>query len=166
MTFPDQPVRGTWPVVCGTCHSHVAATDTPPDDPQALLTAFADTACPLGGVGCPNTTAAQQARDAQRPDRLKALITAIQNRAPRTVRIALPALVVGTPVDVPVAWPSEMPDATYSVTATPVHGPGLLGVLRWAIKPGSLSSTGCTITVSATAAVVAGQAGLHLIAVQ
>lgn len=35
--------------------------DLPFTDGQELLTTFADTSCPLGGVGCPNTTAGRLA---------------------------------------------------------------------------------------------------------
>ena len=56
-------------VNCYTCLRTVwqgSQTDLPFASGQELLTAFADTSCPLGGVGCPNTTAGRQtARDDQ-----------------------------------------------------------------------------------------------------
>ena len=62
-------------VNCYTCQRTVwrggrteggQVTDLPGADGQELLTAFADSACPRGGVGCPNTTAGRQAaRDDQ-----------------------------------------------------------------------------------------------------
>ncbi len=42
-------------------------TDLPSADGQVALTDFADTSCPQGGVGCPNTTAARQAAQDDRP---------------------------------------------------------------------------------------------------
>ncbi len=42
-------------------------TDLPFADGAAVLTDFADTSCPRGGVGCPNTTAGRQAAQDDRP---------------------------------------------------------------------------------------------------
>jgi len=70
----DEPIAF---VTCRTCQAEVwrggqmsadgtAVVGMPVADGQELLTAFADTSCPRGGVGCPNTTAGRQtARDDQ-----------------------------------------------------------------------------------------------------
>ena len=42
-------------------------TDLPVTDGQGMLTDFADTSCPQGGVGCPNTTAGRQEAQDNRP---------------------------------------------------------------------------------------------------
>ena len=64
-------------VTCRTCQAEVwrggqmsadgtTVVGMPAADGQELLTTFADSSCPRGGVGCPNTTAGRQtARDDQ-----------------------------------------------------------------------------------------------------
>ena len=65
-------------VACRTCGAvawrggTMSATDTavqgvPFTDGQPLLTDFADTSCPRGGVGCLNTTAGRLAAQDDRP---------------------------------------------------------------------------------------------------
>jgi hypothetical protein len=61
-------------------------------------------------------------------------------------------LAVGSSVDVPVAWPTPMPSAQYTVE--PVAGPGILGNASLAVK--SQTAAGCVITVTAQLAVAAG----------
>lgn len=154
-------------VVClGPCGTQLYAGDTPPPEPaRQMLAGFADTQCPIGGTeaGCPSTTEALEAAAEERPSRLRQLIAAIRNRAPRGDRIPIPALAANTPAEVTVTWPVAMPDTSYSVTALPVHGAALLAAdIRVCIKPGSLTTAGCVLIVAATQAVNAGQAGLHV----
>lgn len=160
--------HGDFQVNCwGPCRTQVYSSDTPPPNGmQATLAAFADAQCPIGGTanGCPSTTAAQQNSDDERPARLRQLIQTIRDRAPRTTRLQLPALATGAPIEVPVTWPVEMPDASYSVTATLVLPAALLGVIRVGIKPGSLTTTGCVLLAGTTQVTTAGQAGVHVVA--
>lgn len=140
----------------------------PFEDGQELLGPFADQSCPIGGTanGCPSTTEARENAAEERPNRLRQLIKAIRDRAPRGVRLQLPALTANTPVEVTVTWPQAMPDSSYSVTVTPTHGPAVLAAgIRVAVKPGSLTTADCVLIVAATQAVTAGQAGLHIVAV-
>jgi len=44
-----------------------AVVGMPFADGQELLTTFADSSCPRGGVGCPNTTAGRQEAQDNRP---------------------------------------------------------------------------------------------------
>ena len=153
-------------VACHACQTELDSGDTPPADPQGRLTQFADTECPRGGgLDCPNATATREEMEEQRPGRLRLLVAAIRARTPRAARLVLPALTANTPTDVPVTWATEMPDATYSVVATPVLPAALVGIVRVAVKPGSLTTAGCVLTVAATQAVAAGQGGLHVVAV-
>lgn len=154
-------------VNCWGCGSRVYSGDIPPPGgSQAALAAFADAQCPKGGTanGCPSTTAAQQNHDDERPDRLRQALKALKDARVRGTAVQLPALTAGTPVEVTVTWPTPMPDPVYRIAVTPVHGAGLLGVLRWCLKPGSLAVDGCTLIVASTQAVAAGQAGLHVVA--
>lgn len=153
-------------IACHACRTELDSGDTPPANAQAVLTAFADASCPRGGgLDCPNATATREELEEQRPGRLRQLVAAIRVRAPRAARLVLPALTANTPTDVPVTWAPDMPDATYSVVATPVLPAALVGVVRVAVKPGSLTKAGCVLTVVATEAVAAGQGGLHVVAV-
>jgi hypothetical protein len=161
MTTPAPPFR----IACHVCQTEIDTSTEAPGDAQDRLRVFADASCPRGGVGCPNTTTALETQEEERPARLRQLVTMIRARAPRSARVALPALAAATPVEVPVTWQVAMPDATYSVVATPVVPAALLGVVRVAVKPGSLSPEGCALNVAATQAVAAGQAGLHVIGV-
>lgn len=161
-----QPIGGAYTVTCWECKSQVYASDTaPPDDAQALLTAFADSRCPKNGLECPNTTTAVTERDEQRPARLRHWVRTIRERAPRTRRMMLPDLVAATPVEITVSWPTPLPDAGYAVTVELVAGPALLGRIQTSIKPGSLTTTECTLLVATTRDVAAGLAGLHVVAV-
>lgn len=137
-------------------------------DGQQLLTQFAvNNPCPAGGDagGCPNTPAAIDERNEQQPARLRQLVKAIRERAPRGVTVPVPALTAATPAEVAVPWPTELPDATYRVAATPVHGPALLGRLNVCVKAGSKTTAGCVLIVGASVAVPAGTAGLDVVAV-
>lgn len=154
-------------VNCWGCGTRVYSGDTPPPGgAKAALATFADASCPKGGTvnGCPSTTVAQQTADDERPGRLRQLIQTIRDRAPRTTRLQLPALATGAPTEVPVTWPADLPDASYSVTATLVLPAALLGVIRVGIKPGSLTTTGCVLLAGTTQAITAGQAGVHVVA--
>lgn len=156
-------------VTCRRCGETPWEGDEPvTDNARQLLANFADSSCPIGGTanGCPSTTEAQADTDEQDPSRLRALIQAIRNRAPRGERVPIPALTANTPAEITVAWPVAMPDTSYSVTATPVHGAALLAAgIRVSVKPGSLTTAGCVLLVVATQAVSASQAGLHVAAV-
>lgn len=153
-------------IACHACRTELAESSTPPADAQAVLTAFADASCPRGGgLDCPNATTTRDELEEQRPGRLRQLVAIIRARAPRAARVALPAVAASTPTDVPVTWAIEMPDATYSVVATPVLPAALVGVVRVAVKPGSLTTVGCVLTVVSPQAVAAGQGGLHVVAV-
>lgn len=159
--------HGDFQVNCWTCKTQVYSSDTPPPGGvQAALAAFADAQCPIGGTanGCTSTTVAQQTADDERPDRLRQALKALKDARVRGTAVTLPAITAGTPVEVTVVWPSPMPDPVYRIAVTPVHGAGLLGVLRWCLKPGSLAVDGCILIVASTQAVAAGQAGLHVVA--
>ena len=140
------------------------AAGAPSGDGQQILTDFADSSCPVGGQagGCPNVTQAVEEQREQEPSRLRQLLRAIRDRAPRTTRVALPALVANTPIEVPITWTPAMPDQSYSVSISLVHGPALLGAIRAAVKPGSLTTGGCTLHVGASRDVADGQAGVHV----
>ena len=143
-------------------------TGLPFTDGQELLSPFAESSCPIGGTaaGCPNTIVALTNAAEERPNRLRQLIQAIRNRASRGERVPIPVLAANTPAEITVTWPVAMPDTSYSVNATPVHGAALLAAgIRVCIKPGSLTTTGCVLIVASTQAVNAGQAGLHVSAV-
>lgn len=158
---------GNYTVICWGCMTEVYASDTEiAADPAALKATFADASCPKGGTagGCPSTTDAQAAQDDQRPAKLQALITAISARVPRTTRLALPALAANTVTEVPVTWPTAMPDATYSVASGIVCPATLAGKIAAALKPGSATTAGCSLLVVSTVAVAAGGAGLHVVA--
>lgn len=62
----DNPGPG-FVVRCWTCGSLAYQGDELPADGQPLLTAFADSQCPRGGVDCPHTTAAREAAAAADP---------------------------------------------------------------------------------------------------
>jgi hypothetical protein len=62
-------------------------------------------------------------------------------------------------VDVVVTWPTPFPDASYVVTATVIPAAAtLLGRTSAALKAGTRTATGCTVTVLTNALVAAGQA--------
>jgi hypothetical protein len=64
------------------------------------------------------------------------------------------AIALGKTLDVAVTWLAPFPDANYTVEAIPT---GLLiGKVTAAVKPGSQTTTGAVITLTATAVVVAG----------
>lgn len=152
--------------ICLGCNTEVYGGDTPPANPTVLLNSFADAQCPKGGTvnGCPSTSDAMTNQADERPDRLRQALKGLKDARVRGTAVTLPALTAGTPVEVTATWPSPMPDAVYRIAVTPVHGAGLLGVLRWCLKPGSLAVDGCTLIVASTQAVAAGQAGLHVVA--
>ncbi len=88
MTGPanDDPVLQPASLSCHTCGRTVwrggrteggQVTDLPFADGQVTLTDFADTSCPQGGVGCPNTTAGRQAARDNQP------VTALELRKVR-----------------------------------------------------------------------------------
>lgn len=151
-------------VQCQRCLTIVSRGNEPPGDAQAMLTAFAEADCPIGGTiaGCPNTAEAVETTREERPAELRRLIRAARARLPRIARRVLPALTTGPPVEVGVTWGEPLPDDTYAITmgviaATP-------GVIHTAVKPGSITPTGVIVLVSATAAVSANSAGLHVTA--
>lgn len=169
-------VSVTCPGPCRRTIYEGGATTTPNGEPvlpftdgQALLTAFAEASCPLGvppPAECPNTPAALEERDEQRPARLRQLVKAIRDRAPRSTRFPLPALVANTPVEIPVTWLPPCPDTTYSVvTSQEFAALVLLGAIRVAVKAGSRTTTGCVLLVGSTRDVADGQAGLHVVAI-
>lgn len=152
-------------VACLGCETTVYEGDAPPDDAQGLLTGFADTQCPRGGVDCPNTTTAVEEREEQRPSRLRQLIKAAQARLPRSRSLLLPALAANTPQEIAVTWPTPLPDATYQVTIGQEFAALiLLGKIEAVVKAGSRTPEGCTLLVAATRDVADGQAGLHVVA--
>jgi hypothetical protein len=161
---PVQPLR----VVCRRCGQVPWEGDQPSDDARQLLADFADSSCPIGGTasGCPSTTESQATTDEQEPSRLRQIVKAIRDRAPRGMWLQLPDLAANTPKEVTVTWTPAMPDSSYTVTALPVHGAALLTAgIRAVVKPGSLTTADCVLIVAATQAVSAGQAGLHVSAV-
>ena len=137
-------------------------------DGQQLLTDFAVVSCPLGvppPPECPNTGVALEEQAERRPERLRQLVKVIRDRAPRAVRLFLPALTANTPVEVSVTWPVPVPDTTYSISITQEFAAlVLLGAIRVAVKAGSRTTTGCTLLVGSTRDVADGQAGLHVVA--
>lgn len=142
--------------------------DLPFTDGQELLTAFADSSCPVGGTaaGCPNTTEAQAVTAEEQPRQLRQLIRAAQARLPRSRSLLLPALAANTPAEILVTWPTPMPDGTYQVTiGQEFTQPVLLGAIRAAVKAGSRTAEGCTLLVGSTRDVPDGTAGLHVVAV-
>lgn len=166
-------------VICrGPCGTPVFTGTPGPDglpftDGQEVLTAFAMVSCPLGAnpaertvAGCPHTNEARDNQQEERPARLRQLVRAIRDRAPRAVRLTLPALAIGVPVEIPVTWPVPVPDNSYSVLISQEFAAlVLLGAIRTAVKPGSRTTTGCTLLVAATRDVADGQAGLHVVAI-
>lgn len=156
-------------VVClGPCGTQLYEGDDPPPTPaRQMLRQFADTQCPIGGTanGCPNTAAAQDDADDARPDRLRQVIKAAQARLSRSRSLVLPALVANTPQEIPITWPTAMPDATYRVTIGQEFAqPVLLGAIRAVVKAGSRTTDGCTLLVGSTRDVADGAAGLHVVA--
>lgn len=153
---------------CGVVVYEGPASDMPDPDGQVLLTRFADRECPVGGQtgGCPNVTEVAEERAEQRPDRLRAALRVLRDRAPRTRGVPLPALVSGAPVEITVTWPVPLPDPGYRVViGQELASAALLGVIRVAVKAGSRTPGGCVLIVAATRDVGEGQAGLHLAAV-
>lgn len=140
--------------------------DLPFTDGDAMLTAFADASCPIGGgADCPSTTVAVTERQEERPDRLRQLIKAAQARLPRSRSLLLPALIANTPQEIPVTWPTPMPSINYQVVIGEEFAqPILLGAIRAAVKAGSRTVDGCTLIVGSTRDVADGQAGLHVVA--
>ncbi|MGH3783131.1 MAG: hypothetical protein ACRDRO_21535 [Pseudonocardiaceae bacterium] len=160
----SQPQGGHYTVRCWGCMTVVyASDDTAPTDAQDRLTAFSVASCPKGGDagGCPNTAAAVAASTDEQPGRLQQLVAAIR---PRTCGMTLPALPAATPTEVPVVWNKPTNDDTYIVGLTLVAGPGAGSIRLW-LKPGSLTTAGCTVLASCPAAVPAGAAGLHATAI-
>lgn len=136
-------------------------------DGQQLLISFAvNHPCPAGGDagGCPNTPAAIEEQAERQPARLRMLVKALRDRKSRGVTVPVPALTASTPVEVPVTWTPELPDGTYQVTWSAIHGPALLGRINVAIKPGSKDKAGCVLIVGSAVAVGAGLAGLDVVA--
>lgn len=85
-------------------------------------------------------------------------VSNVRQSIPRTTRIVMGqigvAIAVGTPVDIPITWSTPMPKDTYAVDVTPATG--LIGKATTAVKPGSMTASGVTITVSASVAVLVG----------
>lgn len=153
-------------VACIRCGTEVYNDNEPPGNPGGLLAGFANSDCPIGGTanGCPSTTQANVNRDDENPAKLRGALKALRDARVRGTTVALPALTAGTPVEVTVMWAAPLPDSVYRVAVTPVHGAGLLGALRWCLKPGSLSATECVLIVASTTNVTPGQAGMHVVA--
>lgn len=70
---------------------------------------------------------------------------------PAAVRVAMGqtgvAIAIGAGVDIPITWSSPMPHANYRVDVSPASG--LLGRGTAAVKAGSTTAAGLTVTVTA-----------------
>ncbi len=75
----------------------------------------------------------------------------------------LPALAIGA-TDVPVTWDVPMPTATYTVYPSITGSSTTVGKLFPQVKTGTLTTTGCTITVSSIVALTLGSATLSVLA--
>lgn len=71
---------------------------------------------------------------------------------PTAVRIAMGqtgvAVAIGAGLDVPITWSSPMPKDTYRVDVSPANG--LIGRGTTAVKAGSMTAAGLTVTVTAS----------------
>lgn len=81
-------------------------------------------------------------------------VTALEGRtvSPRLTRVPLAALTLGAggKTDVAVAWSTAFPDANYQLdVALPL---GLIGKVAWAVKTGTKTAAGVTVTLTATSA--------------
>lgn len=157
------PIRGVFTLRCNSCQAVVYSSDQgPPADRMAELVRFADTQCPRGGTlgGCPNTSTAVAEQSEIRPP-------ALRDRAPRTRRVVLPALVANasSPVEVTVTWRRPMADTRYSVFARTIVPAELLGKIDAAVKIGSLTPEGCVVLVAASSDTDRGDAQIHVMGV-
>lgn len=84
------------------------------------------------------------------------------NAGAQKVLIALPAQAAGTKVVI-VTWPTPMPNSTYAVTVGFETTSALVGKLVGAVVSGTKTTTGCTVQVSATAALATGSVTLAVI---
>jgi hypothetical protein len=107
---------------------------------------------------------------------LRDLITALTTRVAtleagavivRRVTATTPGLtLLASTVDIPITWPQPLPDETYSVFPH-VDVTGLtIGKVTAALKQGSKTKTGCTITYSATGIQVSAGQNLDVLAVR
>lgn len=65
-----------------------------------------------------------------------------------------PALLLGGSADVTIDWSAPMPNSNYHVSIAPATG--LIGKASIAVKPGSQTTTGIVVTVTAGLAVSLG----------
>lgn len=121
----------------------------------------ADTASTAASTAQQAATAAQRTTDstlntlATLSTRLDAL--ARQRVHVRAQAVEVPKLALNAIVDRPVVWAEPMPVGSYDVRP-PVVDPSLVGKVVAAIKPGSITPRGCTVTFKATAAISGGTA--------
>ncbi len=78
--------------------------------------------------------------------------------------VNVPALALGASADIAVAWEVPAPGTDY-VVATAVEGAAsLLGTISAAVKPGSQTVNGCTITVKSTGLLALNAAKINVVA--
>ena len=71
--------------------------------------------------------------------------------AARITSIAVPVLVLGAKAERVVTWSKPMPSANYLVQFAPdANG---IGKTTFAVKPGTQTAAGCTVTITASLAV-------------
>ncbi len=128
-----------------------------PTGPQGAAGATGSTG-PTGPAGANATT-----------DQVAAAVAAyLAANPPSTAKLrqatrSLPALSIGA-TDLAVTWDSPMPTATYTVVPSITGSATTAGKISAQVKTGTLTTTGCTITVSTIIALSLGGATLTAIA--
>ena len=151
----------------------------PYTDGQQVLTDYADSSCPVGGLvgGCPNTREAQAEADLDRPAtrrelanhpagrdiaaliaRLAAVenqVTALRDRQPALAHAIypLPALGVGAQ-DVALTWNTPLSQTPARAVVVPDLPAPAEGAVNGTVK--TLTATGVTLTVTTTRSISAG----------
>lgn len=134
--------------------------------PLAILTRFADRACPLSGTGCPNSSTYQAVQTSRLPAKLRddinslnataisaltSRVAALEAAAARypVIRLAPPillgAMLLNATAPITVTWTAPMPTATYDVAISESR--------VTIVSITSRTTTGCVITVRATAVI-------------
>ncbi len=125
---------------------------------------------PKGDPGAKGNTgpAGPAGADATNAQVAAAVSTYLAANPPATAKLryaskSLPALSVGSS-DVALTWDAPMPNSTYTVVPSFTGGPATIGKVSAQVKTGTLTTAGCTVTVSTLIALSLGGATLTAIA--
>jgi len=125
---------------------------------------------PTGATGPAGPTGAQGAAgtpaDMTRVAALEAQKLQIDYRDGIAVPAVLSLLGISATVDVAITWTAPFPDTSYTITKPQVSttSASLIGKTEAAVKAGTQTKTGCTVTVATTAVLAAGSCTLGVLA--